>query len=592
MFGIRDARTASRGALLAWCVLCIPMASLSSHAQAATYANLEVVKPIKTCADLTQAKLSEAVGAAVTIGSASQIQTGKGPFCKVIGNIAPTIGFEVDLPIDHWTQRYFQGGCGGLCGMRGAQMSNAGSCVPALDGEFVVAGDDMGHSGAIQDAEFGRDPQKRIDFAYRANHVTALAAKALIKAFYGQAPRYSYFVGCSDGGREALMEAQRFPKDFDGVSAGDPAALFQLQNSFFHAWNVLADKRADGTNILLPAKQRLIHHAVVGQCDTLSGVKDGLMQDPRTCKFDPASIKCSAGATDTGKCLTAEEVAVMHKLYEGAKDDKGRVVTFGVQRGSEDQLLIAQTPTGSSMSAGMVAASMQYVILPEVSAADADVDKFAFTAANFDRVMQLAPLYDATNTNLKAFAARSGKLILWHGWSDTGITPGVSIAYFQGVQKFMGVAETDKFMRLFLIPGMGHCGGGDGYDQVDLLTPLMVWTEAGEAPAMLLTGKPAQRRMMMGPPPSGGTGGPAGGPLPPGPLPSPMPKLLATRPVYPYPYIPRYTGKGDPNDATNYIEVKSPAVLPQVFDKSVDSMIGPNNQKNYGVKDGKLVVLN
>jgi hypothetical protein len=581
----------------------------ASNAQAQSYANLPIIKPIVSCAALGKTDLSRAADTPATVQSATLIETEKGPFCKVLGNIEPTIGFEVDLPVEHWTQRYLEGGCGGLCGMRSVGVTNASGCAPALNGEFVVAGDDMGHEGQMGgpgEAEFAKDPQKRIDFAYRGNHETTLIAKALIKSFYGQGPRYSYFMGCSDGGREALMEAQRYPTDFDGISAGDPAALFQVQNSFYHAWNTLADKRADGTNILMPAKLQLLHDAVIAECDTLSGVTDGLLQDPRACTFDPASLQCSTGASDTSGCLTAEETHVLQELYDGASDGQGHHYTFGAQRGSEAQWGLPSSPTATSMSAGMASRSMEFVILPNVSPADGEVSKFAFTDANFARISELAPLYNATNTNLKPFATHGGKLILWHGWSDTSITPGISIAYYQGVQKFIGAAATDKFLRLFLLPGVGHCGGGDGYDQIDLLSPLMAWTELNQAPMQLLSGKSAEART--GPPgggPSGrvpgtngpGAGPPGGGPPPGagpggrGPLASAPPKLLATRPVYPYPFIPHYTGNGDPKDAANYAEVKSPITVPQVFSNEAETLIGPDNQEIYGAKDGKLVVL-
>lgn len=598
------------GPLAAW-VLLLGTAVSAAHAQ--SYASLAVVRPVQSCEALAKADLTRAADAPVTIQSAAPLSTSKGQFCKVIGNIEPSISFEVDLPMEHWTQRYYQGGCGGLCGMRAAGISNASGCAAALNGEFVVAGDDMGHEaqmGGAQEAEFASDPQKRIDFAYRGNHETALVAKALIRAYYGQAPKYSYFMGCSDGGREALMEAQRFPSDFDGISAGDPAAMFQVQNSFYHAWNTLADKRADGTNILMPVKQQMVHDAVVRQCATLSGVKDGLLQDPRACTFNPASLQCAAGLTNTAKCLTAEEVAVVQKLYDGASDGAGHVYTYGAQRGSEAQWGLPTTPTGTSMSEAMASRSVSRVILPAISEADADVSKFVFTQANFARMAQLAPLYNALNTDLKPFAAHGGKLILWHGWSDTSITPGVSIAYYQGVQQFVGASATDQFMRLFLLPGVGHCGGGDGYDQIDLLSPLMAWTELQQAPAQLMAGKSAEPRMGPGGggPPGGGAGGPAGGGAPaggpgagppagggpgmPGPVASAAPKLLATRPVYPYPYLPQYTGKGDPKDGANYVEVKSPVATPQVFKVEAQSLIGPDNQKNYGVKAGALVVLN
>lgn len=274
------------------------------------------------------------------------------------------------------------------------------------------------------------------------------------------------------------------------------------------------------------------------------------------------------------------------------------------------------------MGAGIAARALQYLILPEVDAAASDLSRFAFDTASFARVSQLAPLYNGANTNLAPFQQRGGKLILWHGWSDTSVTPAVSLAYYQGVQKQLGTAATDRFMRLFLLPGVGHCGGGDGYSQIELLAPLMAWTELQRAPAALLTGKPAQQAMgpMAGPPPGGegggGMGGPegAGGPPPGAPggtgpsapgganaprLHAPVmasnpvaradAKPLATRPVYPYPAIARYTGQGDPKDAANYQPGQTSVARPLQFNSWAEQLIGPDNQKNYGVVNGKLV---
>jgi feruloyl esterase len=566
----------------------LPLTSATANARASSYADLAVVKPVQPCMGLAKTVLGRVAGSRAIIQTSAIIETDKGQFCKVTGYVEPAIGFEVDLPVDHWTQRYLQLGCGGLCGMLAAHINNASGCMPALEGEFVVASDDMGHQaqvGSPAEAQFGTEPQKRIDFAYRGNHATAMVAKALITAYYGRSARYSYFMGCSDGGREALVEAQRFPNDFDGISAGDPAALFQVQNSFYHAWNVMADRRADGTNILMPLKRGLVHDAVVTQCQTLSGVSDGLLQDPRSCMFDPASLRCVPATADTAHCLTAEEVLVVQKLYDGASDEHGHHYTFGVQRGSELEWGLPSDSTAQSMSAGMAARSVKYLILPEVSPNDEDVAGFAFTDSNFERMSELAPLYDATNTNLKLFAAHGGRLILWHGWSDASVTPGISIAYYQAVQRYMGAATTDKFLRLFLLAGVGHCMGGDGYDQVDLLSPLMTWTELHQAPAKLVAGKSRAAPV----------GFPSSGPphIVPGvrPIAASVPDSLMSRPAYPFPNIPRYIGQGDPRDANSYISVKSPVTASEQIDNEAMKLIGPDNQKSYAVKDNKLVVV-
>ncbi|WP_371818987.1 tannase/feruloyl esterase family alpha/beta hydrolase [Gluconobacter sp. P1C6_b] len=560
-----------------------------------------MVRPILSCEALDNVDLTHALGAEVHGQKAALLQTPKGKFCKVTGQIAPTISFEVDLPMEHWTQRFLLGGCGGLCGMTQVGVSNAGACVPALNGEFVMAGDDMGHTGSMMglaQGEFGKDPQKRIDFAYRANHVTALAAKALTAAFYGQAPKYSYFVGCSDGGREALMEAQRYPEDFDGISAGAPAALFTVQNSFYHAWNVRGNQRADGTNILLQNRVGVLHDAVIRHCDTLSGVKDGILEEPRACHFDPVWVQCAAGQSDTSHCLTAEETQAALRLYKGATDAAGRpYIIGGPLPGSELQWALPATARGESMSQGIAASAIAYVIPLQVDEKAADLTRFHFDDASFATMTKLAPLYNADNTNLRTFHKHGGRLILWHGLADQSISPLNTIAYYQGVQREMGVEQTDSFLKFYLLPGVGHCGNGEGFPQVDFLSPLMAWTESGIAPNAIRTEKTAHGDGPMGPPPEGHGKPPAGGQIHMAPMPSqpyarPDAAAIASRPVYPYPYIAQYVGVGDVNDAGNYRPVKLPVSLPVTFASDASSLIGPDNQKQYGVRDGKLVVEN
>jgi hypothetical protein len=399
---------------------------------------------------------------------------------------------------------------------------------------------------------------------------------------------------------------------------------------------------------------------VLAHCPTLSGVADGLLQDPRACVFDPAWVQCADGASDTSKCLSAEEVAVVQKIYQGPADAEGhRFAIGGAQPGSESSWMLPASADAASdaMSGGMASRSLQYLIMPEVDAAAGDLSTFRFDMATFRRIAALAPLYNATNTNLLPFQQHGGKLILWHGLADTSINPSISVAYYQGVQRQLGEKLTDGFLRLFLLPGIGHCGGGDGYGQVDLLSPLMAWTEMQQAPAQLLAGKSSQGAGPgaggpppggpggpgAGGPPPGGPGGPgAGGPPPGGPggpgaggpppagagdmtagpgAPPPgmaagpgasddrkqepprmhveaMPsnpvataaiKPDATRPVYPYPAIARYTGNGDPDDAANYAPAASPVALPQAFAAPAAELIGPDNQKTWRVVDGKLV---
>jgi feruloyl esterase len=610
----------------------------SRSAKAADNLDLPVVKPVMSCDQLGKVDVSQAVGAKTTL-KVEELETPKGKYCKVTGNIDPTIGFEVDLPMEHWTQRFAETGCGAYCGNIRTSLSQAGTCTPALNGDLVVAGDDMGHQGGMTgpgasasnpEGAFGADPQKRIDFAYRANHVTALASKALINAYYGQPQKFSYFVGCSDGGREALTEAERFPTDFDGVAAGAPVAIINVHNSFFHSWSGAANRRADGSSILYREKLSILTDAIAKHCPTLSGVNDGVLDSPFACKFDPAWVQCKADASDTSKCLTAEEVGVVQKIYEGPQDASGKKFEIsGLPVGSEKQWMLPsknQTSQGGPGGGGMSGGSIKYLLLPEVAAESATeiAAQFTFSQEWFDKVRPMGYLYDAANTNLRPFEEHGGKLILWHGGADTSVPPAISLAYYQGVQKELGEKLTDSFLRYFLLPGVGHCGNGDGPSQIDVLTPLMAWTELKRPPEKIVVGKTAGGGGGMGPGPNivaggqivnggpgapnaaggpGGPGGPtaAGGPGAPAglqgpggfgskfPYPMPASPTVYTRPIYPYPFIAHYTGKGDSTDAANYEPVKAPVSVPMAFTTEATKLIGPNNQKFYHVEDGKLV---
>lgn len=548
-------------------------------------AALPVVRPVIGCEALATRRLDEAVGAETRI-SASVIDTPKGQFCAVKGTIAPAIGFEVYLPVARWTQRYLQAGCGGLCGSINASIGQAGRCLPATEGEFVVAASDLGHQGrmgAPGEGDFADDPQKRIDFAYRANHLTALAAKALIRAYYGQPQRYAYFSGCSDGGREALMEAQRYPDDFDGISAGAPAMLFQVQNSFWHAWTTAANLRPDGTNILSAAKLPILHATVIAHCDMADGAKDGLLADPRACTPDPRWNACPDGATDTAGCLTREEWAAALRLYAGPSDAAGhRFLPGGAQPGSE---LLWNVGNGSGRGGpgGGMLANMTKVVYRDPRRAEAQAASFPFTTGQFARVNELHPLNDATDPDLGRFGGHGGKLLMYHGWSDTSIAPMISIAYYQSVLRVMGADATDRSVRLFMVPGMSHCGGGDGFPQIDTLSPLMAWVESGEAPSEIVAD-----RIDDGSRPSGGPDGRGGGlgkSRAVAPYAQPARTPLASRPLYPFPRVARYSGAGDPKEARNWVATMGEAAP---LDWYGATLLSPGYQKSYLVRDGRL----
>ena len=581
-------------------------AGIARPAEAQTAAQIAVVKPVMDCSALAHASLRQAVGVDVAL-QASTVTTAQGTFCHVTGVIAPSIHLEVDLPAERWTQRLLQAGCGGLCGNINASIGNAYGCQPALNGEFVVAASDLGHQtermGGAGEGDFAEDPQKRIDFAYRANHLTALTAKALIKIYYAQPQRFSYFSGCSDGGREAMMEAERYPEDFDGISAGAPAMYFQVQNSLNHAWTQYVNMRPDGSRILQGAKLEVLHTAVIDHCDTLDGVKDGLLTDPRACKVEASWVECTSGAADRTGCLTHEEWTVASKLYEGATDEQGQhFLPGGWQPGSELQWggggppagarppqqpakggapQVGAPPRTAGPGGGMVA-NMAPVVFPVATPADTNIATYPFTMEQFRRAVELHGLNDAVDTDLRPFAVHGGKLIVYHGWSDTSIAPLISVAYYTAVQRDLGTANVDKFYKLFMIPGMGHCGGGDGFSQFDTLSPLMAWVEGGEAPAMLDAGKLAPVRGMAAGPDGRGGGRQTA------PFAQPAKPVLASRPIYPFPQIAHATG-ANTSSATDFVEAPSDVKGPATQTWIGSELLAPVKPPPYTVHDGKLV---
>ena len=573
---------------------------LANAQPAPALANLPALKPAIACEALAEVDVSAAVGAATRITSAKTVGAGDQAYCAVQGVIAPKIRFELRLPILGWTQRYLQVGCGGLCGVLNIRAEHADGCVPVQSGAIALASTDMGHEGSnMGDGAFGADPQARIDFAYRGVHLTAVASKALIARFYGQAPRYSYFSGCSDGGREALMEAQRFPGDFDGIAAGAPAMVFTVQNSFYHAWQAASNTGPDGKAVLVAARLPILHAAALANCDAVDGIVDGQIDDPRVCRFDPVVAQCKDGAS-TDNCLTAAEVETARRLYAGPRDASGKAFTLGgPQVGSElawKGVFVPRSADDPLMSSGAALQPLKYMLSFQNPAGDYSLADFKFTARQFEAVTALHPLYDATDTDLRPFAAKGGKLILWHGWSDPHISPLNTIAYRKGVIDVMGQAQADQMMRLFLFPGLYHCSGGDGLNTFDIVSPLMAWVEAGQAPDAVVAAH-VDVPDFTGPPP--GAKGPGGiplmGPPPAGkdvhempPPPAASARPTRVRPVHAYPKVASYTGAGS-TDTPESFAPKTPASEPAPWDSYAAGLIAPGFHQDCTVKDGRLV---
>ncbi|MBB4763887.1 feruloyl esterase [Actinoplanes digitatis] len=476
------------------------------------------------CADVLGLDLGGVTDAPVTLRSATVVTAGApAPYCEVRGTVAPANTIVVRLPVDGWTQRYVQTGCGGLCGNANINYGQAATCPPIADGTVASATTDMGHQGRPDGSWAAGDPQAQLDFAYRGVHVTAETAKAIITAFYGRSPAYSYFTGCSDGGREGLMAAQRFPGDFDGIAAGAPANNMAVQNTFHHAWNVLANRDADGEYILLAGKLPLIHAAVLAACDKLDGLRDGQIDDPRLCRFDPARLRCHAGQ-DPATCLSAAEAAVVRRLHDGAVDARGRRLEPAVSHewGSElEWTLFVPAAQGQTVASENFALSyLRYLADPNEARPGYQLSDLSFTVESFWRTVLPSSTYlAAMDPDLSAFRRGGGKLLLWHGWNDQHISPRSTLAYYDALRATMGASTVDRFAKLYLLPGMAHCGGGEGPNTFDILTPVMAWVESGRPPARIVAAKTTGR----------------------------------TRPVYPYPTVARYDGTGSTDDAANFV---------------------------------------
>ena len=565
------------------------VAGSASRLYAADHANLAVVKPTMTCDQLLQADVKTPDGAKVTIKTAKIRDTDKGPYCRVTGSVEPRINFAGDLPLNNWTQRFLQG----AQGREGIQ--RAGGCMPALNGEIAVVTEGGGGSNANPDplaATWGDAPQGRINLAYLGQHMTSVAFKSVIKAFYGQLPKFSYLAGCSGGGGTSLGEAQRYPEDFDGYSIGAPPMYLTVHDlGFWHGWEPHVNQRADGSAILAKEKLPILHDAVIDHCKAVSGIIDGGLQQPTLCTFNKAWVQCAAGATDTSKCLTAEEVNVVEQLYLGPNDGKNFFEPSGYPLGSELQWRLSTTGNPADREGSNPRGIHDYIMPPLSAQSTKDImATFAFTQEWYDKTIEMRPLFNATNTNLRALAKTGHKIILWNGAEDSTVEPAGTIAYYEAVQKEMGEKLTDSVMRFFLLPGVGHCGGGDGANQVDILTPLMAWVETNKAPEVIVAGKPVPQTRV------GGQGGPGGPPVP-GAVPNYPPyadpdgPTVYTRPVFTFPHVAKYKGTGDVNDAANYMEDKGPWTKPQVFTNEAINLLGPDNQKFYKADGNKLVPI-
>ena len=462
--------------------------------------------------------------------------------CRVRGLIAPNTGFELRMPTETWNGKFLMAGCGGYCGT-----IDPGRTDPGVARNYAVVQTDMGHQGSSWLFAYN-NLQGEIDFGFRSTHTVAVAAKEIIDVYYGNRAQRNYFMGCSTGGRQAMVEAQRFPRDFDGVIAGAPVYDENGDGLLFVVWNPLANLDEDGKPILSPNKLLMIRQAVVDKCDAADGLEDGILQDPRQCDWQPSEIQCRRGrGGDT--CLTADEVEVVNKIYSGATDANGNPWYFGMSRGSEytwtpefigPEGEIGDWINGPQSFGEEFATTMPFFYDPPIGtpASTYDFDR------DPPRMGLTESLYNALNPDLRKFRRNGGKLVLYHGWDDDQIPPGISVDYYETATRTMGGPEQTKdFFRLFMVPSMLHCTmGGIGGAQVDWLTALEDWVENGEAPDQVVVHRRA---------PQGMNQPRARHPMDPS-------DYDQTRPVYAFPDVARYKGSGDPNQPNNWEKAPRP----------------------------------
>jgi feruloyl esterase len=500
------------------------------------------------CENLVKLALPDVMIQSATPVAAGEFQPPVGPtakvpaFCRVVGLVKPELKFELWLPAQ-WNHKYIAVGNGGM----------AGSIVFAAMGDplnrgYATGSTDTGHTSSNDDGTWALGHLDRlINYAYRGIHLMAQADKAIIQAFYGAAPAHSYFNGCSFGGKQALTEAQRYPKDFDGIIAGDPANNFTRHYIGGHLYDALA---MDGDGYIPAAKVPLIGNAVNAACDALDGVKDGVLSDPRRCHFDPAMLLCKNG--DAADCLTAAQVAAIRKIWTGLKDADGQQIYPGLMPGGEADpggwvRYLSGTGPGKGRHAALTNAFFRYMVFENP---DWDYHSFRYTTVKgFDNDMEVTEekvgaMFNATDPDLRPFRANGGKLIQYHGWSDPDIPPTNSINYYESVVAALnsdaitdagsaggapssgtrsgGLRDTREFYRLFMVPGMQHCTGGPGTSRFDMLTALEEWAEQKKAPEQI----PAAHL----------TNG----------------KVDRTRPLCAYPQEAKYNGSGNTDDAASF----------------------------------------
>ncbi len=407
-------------------------------------------------------------------------------YCRIEGYISANVGFEMRIPQQSWNGKLLMQGCGGFCG----SYAVIAQCDDALARGYACVSTDLGHKSTPIDGKWAyNNPQGEIDFYYRATHATVQAVKAIVSAAMGRSIEQSYFRGCSTGGRQGLISAQRFPQDFDGIIASAPAGV-SPGGELHLIWSALTNLDEDGNPILPVSKLPLLHDAVLAACDGLDGLEDGLIDDPRRCEFDPADMRCRRRPRDD--CFTGPEVAAIRRIYDGATDSEGNsLYRAAPMPGSELLWSPAYIGIDGQPSIYYVFGSdfFRYLAFAEDPGPSWQPEMFDFDI-DPARMGYNRHLNFAANPDLRAFVARGGKLISYQGWSDQSVPPLGVIDYLADVERFMGGRDAvAEFFRLFMLPGVAHCVGGEGPSRVDALTALENWVETGTAPEQMITYK-------------------------------------------------------------------------------------------------------
>ncbi len=432
-------------------------------------------------------------------------------FCRVQLTLAPSpdsdVKSEVWLPQSGWNGKFQEVGNGAWAGS-----IQYGALATALRRGYAAASTDTGHTG--EDASFALGhPEKLADFGYRAVHETAVQSRATVAAFYGMPARLAYFNGCSGGGRMAFQEAQRFPADFDAILAGAPG-YDRVNQSVQMLMNAKATLDRP-ESMIPPAKYPMIHRAALRACDAADGLEDGLISDPQRCHFNPKTIECKGA--DAPDCLTSAQVEAATRIYAGVKNPTtGAAIFPGLEPGSE---LSWGGPAGGPVPLAVSGDLFKFVVFK-----DPRWDFRTFDLArDYEAVHRIDSLdLSPTSADLKSFAGRGGKLLIYHGWADQNVAPRSSVNYHARLVETMGQTQVDGAVRLFFAPGMAHCGGGEGPNTFDALTALEQWREQGTAPAKIVASHLTNGR------------------------------VDRTRPLCPYPQMATYRGAGNIDEADSF----------------------------------------